>query len=257
MMDDKLEFRAYMKAAGSHIDQNFGGCPSETELADYHRALLNEDRSEHVQRHLIHCEGCRQRLVDLADFLDPLPANRNLDKEWRAFQKRLGPEKSGFFRFLTMGWRPMGAALAFASLVGAGIFVLTKQHYEARESTLLAQLRDKEAGPDAPGLNAALVDLLPRDAITRSERLEQTARVSAQGRPVILILNAAGQPDRAEYSVEILTKQGRSVWSGAGLTRMQGNYVVALPPGFLGRGDYTVRVSADGARIADYAFAVD
>lgn len=256
MMDETLEFRAYMRAAGANFDPPAGECPGELELAEYGRGALPAERAEQIQGHLMACGNCRKTAVDLADFLEPAPFPGKLDKEWREFRRRIAPEKPGGFDFLRLRWQPAAAALAFAALFSSGTFVLTRKHYLARESALVAEVRRSEGAQNTPRLNATLADLLPGDTITRSAS-GRVNTVSLTGRPLILILNAAGHPDAGECSVVIVDRGGREVWRGSGLARLEGNYVITLPPGFLEAGEYTFRLWTEGGgTIAEYPLKV-
>ncbi|HWM95071.1 MAG TPA: zf-HC2 domain-containing protein [Thermoanaerobaculia bacterium] len=75
-----------------------GEHPSIDILGDYHRGRLTEADEDRIQEHFISCAGCRETMLDLADFLDGVSepsrwSSEDLVRQWRKVHTAL-KEKS-------------------------------------------------------------------------------------------------------------------------------------------------------------------
>ena len=270
-MEEREQFRAYMKAAGELSGQPRGRCFSEAELTEYHEGAGAPGQRESIQSHLVNCEACRRMLLDISAFFDPpredeTALNRGeVEAEWQRLQPKIAAPKQQR-RFPVLMWLPVAASVLLA--VVAGWMQVHWRRAENANRQLAARLyaeRSRATREIAelrrPRLDGSIHDVFSTEFLQRSGAGGKANAIqAAAGGPVTLILNGAGQPRHAGYALEILDGAGRMLWRGEDLKRgADGNYLIALPAGFLGPGEYRFVILVKAAayeRVAEYAVAV-
>lgn len=254
-MDEKTRFRAYMKAAGGEAESE---CVSEAVLVEYYQGSGDSPKRERVQSHLVTCESCRQAFDEVREFLDPprphetaLPA-RAAEDDWRLLERRIRADRPRP-RLAWLVWAPIAASMVLAVAVGWISIRLREAGERNRElETLLAS---QIAEQRAPRANASIHDIFSREFLQRSPDSRPNIVRAAPDAPVTLILHGAGQREYPSHRLEIVGAGGQSVWTGAGIKRVQGNYTIAIPGGFLKDGEYTFRIwggAEVGPPLAEY-----
>jgi hypothetical protein len=136
---------------------------------------------------------------------------------------------------------------------------------EGENRRLQDQLQGYErelAARRAPGVNRAIYDLLPQDAMTRGEaaRAYQITFPPAANE-VVLILYPGAVREFSDYRLEIRDGAGEARWREVGLRPHQGAFVVTLERGYLERGRYRLVLSGGAGGqwrpIAAYAIVID
>lgn len=102
-----------------------------------------------------------------------------------------------------------------------------------------------EARPTAPRpqVNAWVRDVRPSENVVRGGGAEGALEVPAR-ESAVLFLGTRHRETHGDHAIEITDAAGKAVWSQEGVVRDSGadNYTLALPPGALRPGDYTIRV---------------
>ena len=111
-------------------------------------------------------------------------------------------------------------------------------------------------------VNTPIYDVFPADSAVRSGGGQSPKKfvVPRAARNVVLILNAAGRADSPAYRAELISRDGKSIWRGGGLTKDSlGNFTITLSRAALKAGNYRLRLFAQGSAspIAEYPIAID
>jgi hypothetical protein len=280
MMDASKEFATYMKAAAGEFHGPLGSCPEEAELIAYQQGSLAGERREQIQAHLIGCRGCRDTLLEAADFFEPeRPGEQalspaELQRDWTPLWRRLRgepPSWFAFWRWPKQAWAlgaPLAAAAGFALMWGIGlqqdVQSLEREIAGLRER-LVAGQRSHEALTAklrAPRINVTVQDIFTRESLTRSGGQGGLNRVRLGAEPAFtLILNAQGVPVAPSYSFEIVRSSGEVLWSHPGLKRdAHGNFSLTMDKDFLPAAEYRFRIRSDDADrrlITEYVLVVE
>lgn len=107
----------------------------------------------------------------------------------------------------------------------------------------LDQIAEARPATPRPQVNAWVEDLRPSGDVVRGGGAEGAPEVPAR-ESVILFLGITHRETQSDHAIEITDAAGKVVWSQSGVVRdpRSNNYTLALPPGFLRPGDYTIRV---------------
>lgn len=249
-MDPKREFESYLDAT-LKSGAAPGLCVSDKELIDHLSRTTDGSGRELMEQHLVSCPDCRQRLLELRDFLNPIRegeepiTDRSVREDWRKLRRRLendAPRK--FVWSLGFALQAVSITAILALTIG---WVLTTQQ-AARERVALrsraATLERQLAALEKPRIDSAIHDVYPVQSLTRSGEPSRVNQIDATRDTLLtLILNGQGQPAFPRYSVTITDSNGRPLWRAEGLKRnAEGNFVITLGSGFLRDGQYRLHI---------------
>lgn len=135
---------------------------------------------------------------------------------------------------------------------------LLKRNTEAQQEyqTTLTKLKQ-------PQLNVPIVDLLPENLTVRDGSQNKIKRIviSAKDENVTFILNSADIPERANYRIEIINQEGKSIWQSNSLKRDEnGNFPIGLNRSFLTTGRYSFKLfdsASNKSPIGEYKFIIE
>src|SRR6476661_5490080 len=94
MMDQKSDFRLHMELA-MDTPRPIGDCLAEQDLLAHARGETDAPARDRTEVHLIRCERCRQRFLELQDFFGPLregeeqPAEFVPARDWTLLSERI------------------------------------------------------------------------------------------------------------------------------------------------------------------------
>lgn len=186
---------------------------SEDDLELYSMGRLAEPELERVEQHLLLCEGCQERLLQIDEFIATL---RAAVKEKPLSAGRPEPSASGLLRRLLAGWQGWRPAYGLAAAVA---FVV------------LAAVLYWPATVDRPVEDVYLYAIRNADIPTVSS-----------GAVLNLHLDTTQLPERSSYFVRLVDAAGRKVWE-AEVTSQAGWLSASLAQhGRLSAGRYWVRV---------------
>lgn len=229
-----------------------GDHPSPEALLAYHDRELPAARAESIRDHLSVCPSCVQLVIDLAAFpgLRPRPPAPDLSpaevgRRWGAFRGRLAAEgllpAAPAAENARRGARhprsrllPALAALSLLTTIGLGLWA--------------GLLHRRLAELSRPHDDVHLVDLVPITGRVQRGLEPGPVAAAAASERLLLLLNLFEPRDDPGYRIEIFAgdEEGAPpVWSRTGVRRAaDGNFVLALPPGFLRPGEHRIVVSA-------------
>ncbi|HYE75218.1 MAG TPA: hypothetical protein VEF04_17885 [Blastocatellia bacterium] len=95
-----------------------------------------------------------------------------------------------------------------------------------------------------PEFNVHIVDLVPRDSDRgKGASEQQRIQIPRTSNVVTMILNVTGQPNFADYKLEVLNQQGKVVYQGRGLKKSPENtFTIALLSRSLPAGQYQFKL---------------
>jgi hypothetical protein len=108
----------------------------------------------------------------------------------------------------------------------------------------LDQIAEARPVTPRPQVNAWVRDVRPTGDVIRGGGAEGALEVPAR-ESAVLFLGTAHRETHGDHAIEIADAAGEVVWSQGGVVRDSAgadNYTLALPPGTLRPGDYTIRV---------------
>jgi hypothetical protein len=286
MMDQKSDFRVHMELA-MDTPRPIGDCLAEQDLLAHARGETDAPARERTEVHLIRCERCRQRFLELQDFFGPLregeeqPAEFDPARDWTLLSQRIRlqernartisfPQKRpwppGMLAFaasllltfgLVGGWtlRNQRDKTAFEASLGRAADEIRR--LQQRTETVQEQLAELQQ----PQVNSPILDVYPAQAVARSAGARANQVEIPANTPVTLILNGQGQRRFTGYSIAILDRQGHQLWRDDRLTRgTDGNFTIILRSAFLPDGEYEFRIfgrtSAGSEQIGDYVVSL-
>jgi len=121
---------------------------------------------------------------------------------------------------------------------------LAEIHPDGQDASQVAALRQQVAELSLPQINVPIIDLDPRNA-TRGPASQdsQTLSVPSAANVFTLILNVAGRPSFANYSLEIVDSKNAVIWAGSGLQKSSSNaFTLAIPRKLLPAGWYRIKL---------------
>jgi len=290
MTTPREDFRRYMNA----LDEPPTGNPASVEnhpdqegLLAYLRESVTKEEKAGIEAHLSECALCAEAFSDLRDFFEPRREGETeaseieIAREWKSLSRRLPGRTAS-------SWIPSRSTLALAAsvvlAVGLGVSTLQLDREnrelgrqlstrESRVEELQAENRRlQESGSRSeaelaelkhPRANTHLFDLFSREWVQRSSSSNEIAEISIprEAGNYVLILSGEGQPRAGEHVLEILDREGKTVWRGEGLRRdLQGSLVITLDRSFLKDGEYRLVLygkRGNGvARVAEYPVRV-
>ena len=203
------------------------------QLAAYLAGDLAPEIEASVQDHLIACQACAAKLLDLEALAPTGPriaegvADLALEAGWREHKARIAEADATRRRQRTMRWVSAVAASFFVATVGLSVHV--------------SQLRETMLGLQAPEINAPIAYL---DAgATRNRAGAVAINFAPKDRSVLLSLTPPSGPEWPDYEVEIFTETGADVWSGRGFVISDsGTLRLRMPRTWLPAGGYEVRL---------------
>lgn len=249
-MDPQREFQSYLDAA-LKSGATPGLCVSEKGLIDHLRRTTDAAARELVEQHLVSCPDCRQQLLELKDFLDPIRENeepitdRSVRGDWRKLRRRLQNDAPRKFVW-SLGFAFQAASITVILAITIG-WVLTTQQ-AARERVALRSrattLERQLAALEKPRIDSAIHDVYPVQSLARSGEPNRVNQIDARPDTLLtLILNGQGQPAFPGYAITITDSNGRQLWRAEGLKRnAEGNFVITLGSGFLRDGQYRFHI---------------
>jgi hypothetical protein len=274
-----------MKAIDAQPTGGAEAHPGTEELRAYVEQSLGSATREGIDRHLRECSRCAEAMNEVRDFFErPREGERELSEvevasAWKSMRRRLPSQKAA------SRWAipPSALALAASVLAALGLGVATLR-LERQNGDLESRLRASESRVqeletenerieesstdleaellerNAPDANVLLVDLFSTDWVQRSGGGNPFTDLvlPAGARNVVLILAGEGRSRTGEHVLEIVDRDGRTIWRGEGLRPdPQGNFVLTLGRSFLSDGDYRLVLSENRngtlARVAEYA----
>lgn len=210
-----------------------GTHPSDDELELYSLSRLQEVDTARIEEHLLVCQQCRDRLVEIEDFV------RTLRVALRELQAEISPEV-----------RPVGASAERArwGLI-SGLWGLPKPAWVALAAALLVAvvIWSPWSGPGR----------VPYEMELRALRAGQAEVPVAPARvPLRLRLDIEGLPQAAGYQVQVVDQLGRVRWEGW-VNRGGEMLELAIERG-LASGRYWVRIygTEPGALLREAGFEV-
>jgi hypothetical protein len=281
MMEQKGDFRRHMELA-MEDGKPSGDCLAEKDLMAHLRGEADAAARERMESHLVRCQRCRERFLELEDFFGPLrpgevlPTEFGLARDWARLSQRIGAHGRSTGRIHS--WPPRWVAVAASVLLTLGLvggwslrYLRDKSGFEASlgraadENRRLQQrteaMQQQLAELQRPQVNSPILDVYPTQALARSPGAPVSRVEIPANTPVSLILNGQGQRHYTGYSIAIIDRQGRELWHDDGLKRAaDGNFGVILHGGFLPEGEYRFRIfgrtSSGREQIAEYVVSV-
>jgi len=113
-----------------------------------------------------------------------------------------------------------------------------------QSETQIADLRKNIEELSQPQINVPITDLMPRES-SRGQGNDEVQRIDlpAGTNLFTVILNVTGQPNFADYALEVLDAQGQVVYQGRGLRKSAENtFTVALHQRLLPAGQYQFKL---------------
>lgn len=210
----------WMEAAADHPD------PASL-IAYVYGGLFDAADAAAIEAHLRTCELCRGEVQLAKESRAAMPAARS---QWKL-------------------WAVAAGILIVAASASAGWI------WKSREEALVASNRELTREIDAlrqPGAGALLLDLLPE---SRIERGGAPAPLSVGPGETIFVLNSRLPVSRDACSVS-LASAGVTVWRAGDARRGEGGeFLVRIPRGFAGPGEYRLALRCGGAE-EGYRFTV-
>lgn len=107
----------------------------------------------------------------------------------------------------------------------------------------LDQIAEARPATPRPQVYSWVRDVRPSGDVVRGGGAEGALEVPAR-ESAVLFLGTAHRETHDDHAIEISDAAGKVVWNQGGVVRDTGadNYTLALPPGSLRPGDYTIRV---------------
>lgn len=252
--EPKAELKTALGELLAEARRDLDAHPTPDELVAYGASELTAAEAKRVEDHLVLCPHCLELLLDRERFADPAfgsegsltPAEEAA--AWQALRSRLAADEApreALRRGPSLGlpsprrrWTLFLASPRPAWALAASLFVVA-----LGLSLRTWQLQRSVDDLSRPQVNAPVVDLFPASPLRGEERQPAVVELASAGRFVTLILSPKGAPDFADYRVEILSSEGRDVWSAEGLEKDDhGSFTLVLPGGFLRPGDYRLRL---------------
>lgn len=249
---DDRSVKAALRDLAAAMESDLSAHPAPEALLDFLAGDLPEDEREGIEEHLAICRSCARTALDFSMLPEsereegegePL-SERELASEWERFRATVAPPVRP-----PRHTAPL-LALAAALLIAVAGLSLWSLHLGRQVRAL--------SGPRA---DVAVVDLVPLDAVERTPREGEPARLPSWAERLVLILNLAEPAEHSRYQVEIAGPDGRAVWSRPDVRRGEdGTFTLELPRRFLPPGSYHIRVSGlrDGTAepVAEYAIRI-
>jgi Putative zinc-finger len=220
--------------------------PSPEKLSAYQANELPPKEADEVQEHLTGCSLCTELLLDLQRFLEPGEEDRSregvadfgAEAGWRELREKISEKQGAMSSVLPRGTKnrsftlsPLAASLILGLVLAP---LLATAWWTTRLSGEVKELRQKVAEIRQPQVNVFTEDLRS----TRSEVLKLPA-----GRPIQLNLTTSMPREYAEYPIEILNQEGRTIWAGVLKKNESGHLTLGIAPGVLEPGTYFIRLS--------------
>lgn len=239
--------------------------PSTEELVAYQEHRLEETDRDRLRRHLVGCEECARRVLELEDFdlppsPDLLPTREQTAASWDAFQQRLANERRApapepwhlspvpLRRSRPPGFlSPRSGALLAASLM---LFI----------GALGFWLAGAQRWSGAAGTNPFVFALSPDGEELRREESRHVEIVVPAGMDLLVPRLRLGNQDAyATYRAELLDASGRSIEQRRGFQRQpDGSFALSFTRSELPAGDYRLEVlglsEEASERLATYSF---
>ena len=235
MDDNERDLKTGVRGLAAEARRSLEEHPLPEELLDYHAGDLQEEDRERIQEHLALCPACVRVLLDLDAFPDVEPVRSEdrltdieLARAWQRLQRSAAPVAQDRSRIAP----PMLALAAVLLLAVVGL------------SLWVVRLRGEVRGLSSPQAGVLVADLVPqKEAVERAEGGEEVVRVPAWADRILLILNLADPTTHPTYRIEITSRDGREVWSRAGVRRSaDGTFALEVPRRFLPAGRYRIRL---------------
>lgn len=287
-MNPREDFRRYMKAIDQPPNRSAENHPGEEHLLAYAQESLGSEEKAGIERHLVDCAPCAEALSDLRDFFgsaregEPEVSEIEIKRAWKSLARRLPSGRTASSWATSRSTLALAASVVVAVGLGVSTLRLEEQNRElesllrTRESHLGELARENQRLQESgsrfeadlselkrPQPNAPIFDLFSREWVQRSGGDSTVAEISVprEARNYVLILSGEGQPRVGEHTLEILDREGKTVWRGEGLRRdPQGNFVITLDRSFLSDGEYRFvlygKRGNELARVAEYAVRV-
>lgn len=287
-MNPREDFRRYMKEIDHAPNRSAENHPGEERLLAYAKESLGSEEKAGIERHLAECTPCAEASSDLRDFFGPAREGEpevseiEIARAWKSLARRLPSGRTTSSFAASRSTLALAASVVVAVGFGVSTLQLENQKRElesrlsARESRLSEletenqRLQDSGSRFEAelselkrPQPNSLIFDLFSVDWVQRSGGDSAVAEISVprEARNYVLVLSGEGQPRVGEHALEILDREGKTVWRGEGLTRdPQGNFVITLNRSFLSDGEYRFLLygkrGSELARAAEYAARV-
>lgn len=226
--DLKASIRELATALESGLDDHL----TPAKLQDFLAGDLPEPERERVEEHLALCRECARATLELAEPLEPvrrgaLLTESELEAQWGRFRARVAPAP---------WWQKKGWALAAVLLLTVlGVWGL-------RES-------------QKPQPHVYLVDLDPVAQLRSTEKPVQVHLPAWAGR-IFLNLYLESPSLASEYRVDILTEDGRPIWSQSGVPHQEEGVAVEISARLLPEGTYRIRLTAPQGEPVEYVVRI-
>jgi hypothetical protein len=192
--------------------------PSEDFLEEYAFRRLNEEQIAPLEEHLLLCSECQEALTEIDEYVILM---KTATANFRASPVRASPFKQTLEHFKQLflpafGWRVFAWTAAGVMACLLAVAYVSLRTAVAPVAVALTSFRGGESlgnGPHAPAKS-----------------------------PLQLQIDPADSPLTGSYRVEVVTIEGRPVWTGEPRVR-NGKLEAAISPG-LARGLYWVRLYA-------------
>jgi hypothetical protein len=258
-------------------------CPDTDRLARASDGLLEPEERDALVDHLISCPDCAEEYRLLGpvrewaqEAVNGAPSSVVAMKPSPPRQWRIPHALAAGLAVVSVGlgaWslslreqsRRLQGSLAEQGRVAAEehrrLEATTRQvgEFESRLAELSRNLDDISQ----PTPNVPIVDLLPRGAERGAEPATATVvEIPSRVGLVTLILNLGHQPAYPAYSADLLSRDGRTIWHGEGLTKSpENNFTLVLPARLVPAGHYRLRLQGhrrdgSGVPLEDYVFKV-
>lgn len=229
--DLKASIRELAAALEDRLPEHLG----IEELQDFAAGALPEPERERIREHLALCRTCARKALDLMDSpaLEPVPwelTDRELETQWTRFRAAAVPA--------SLRWKRTALALAAVLLLGiVGLVVWgVRELHVPPTYVYLAYVESVE---------------------TRGSSDQEPIRPPSWAGRVGLVLNleASAYP---EYGVQIVTADGRQIWSERGLPPQNDSVLVEVPARLLLKGIYKIHLSGpQGQPVDEYTVRVE
>jgi hypothetical protein len=202
-----------LEPKGAAMQLGIGPHPEETELEQYSMGALVEARLEVFEEHLLACNSCQDRLLEMEAYVN---AMRSASPKVREAPQ---PYWAAVFQWPRPAWVAT-FALSAVVLAAARIWIVAPSSHPEMASVVLRSSRGIE------GL--------------------ATTKAPA-GKPLSLTVDLTELPALASYRLEIVERTGRQVWEAVA-SPADGKIIQATTNG-LAAGQYYVRLYAPGGEL--------
>lgn len=249
-LDEVLEAGA---AAGGHATPDL--------LVAYHHEALSPEEADRVQEHLAACRSCADLLLELVRFSEDSEEDEahagsegvvdlEAEADWRALRSRIaGSEAPDAARTSYAERRQRSRPRYQAFGLAASLFLSVVLGF------WVAVLRQELRALREPQVNVAIVNLYTEE-YHRGDPDEGTVPGDAERFVAILTLPSDFRSS-VEHRVEILTADGRHVWSGLGQPTRAGTFHLELSRRLLAPGEYRIRVLEADKPVAEFDLRLD